>query len=100
MLCRFAGMRAGNDIVDFAAAPRRMSSVAQLIAGLEVRGILLSLAGEEIRYRSPKGALTDKDREVLRVQRGAILDYLKTRAAARALKTAGAISGPLTPSVA
>ena len=77
-----------------------MSSVAQLIAGLEVRGILLSLAGEEIRYRSPKNALTDKDREALRAQRGAIIDYLKTRAAARALKTAVAIQGPLTPSVA
>ena len=77
-----------------------MSSVAQLIAGLESRGILLSLAGEEIRYRSPKDALTGEDRDVLRAQRDAIIDYLKTRAAARALKTAGAIQGPLTPSVA
>ena len=77
-----------------------MTSVAQLIAGLESRGILLSLAGEEIRYRSPKDALTEDDRDNLRDHRAAILNYLKTRAAARALKAAGAIQGPLTPSVA
>jgi hypothetical protein len=77
-----------------------MTSVAQLIADLESRGILLSLAGEEIRYRSPKDALTEGDRGNLRAHRGAILDHLKTRAAARALKTAGAMEGPQTPSVA
>ncbi|MBW8709402.1 MAG: hypothetical protein JF627_09115 [Alphaproteobacteria bacterium] len=77
-----------------------MTTVATLIAGLESRGILLSLAGEEIRYRSPKDALTGADREALRANRAAMLDYLKTRSAARALKTAGAIQGPLTPSVA
>ena len=77
-----------------------MTSVAQLIADLESRGILLSLAGEEIRYRSPKDALTEADRSNLGAHRAAILDYLKTRAAARALKAAGAIQGPLTPSVA
>ena len=75
-------------------------SIAGLIAGLESRGIILSLAGEEIRYRSPKDALTGADREALKAQRGAILDYLKTRAAARALKAAGAMPGPLKPSVA
>jgi hypothetical protein len=63
-----------------------MTSVAQLIADLESRGILLSLAGEEIRYRSPKDALTEGDRGNLRAHRGAILDHLKTRAAARALR--------------
>lgn len=77
-----------------------MTSVARLIADLESRGILLSLAGEEIRYRSPKDALTEADRDDLRARRAAILDYLKTRAAARALKAAGAMEGPLTPSVA
>ena len=77
-----------------------MSCVARLIADLESRGILLSLAGEDIRYRSPKDALTEDDRGNLRAHRAAILDYLKTRAAARALKAAGAIQGPLTPSVA
>src|SRR4051812_21397147 len=77
-----------------------MTPVSQLIAGLERRGILLSLAGEEIRYRSPKDTLTDTDRTDLRENRAAIMDYLKTRAAARALKAAGAISGPLTPSLA
>ncbi len=77
-----------------------MSCVARLIADLESRGILLSLAGEDIRYRSPKDALTEDDRDNLRDHRAAILNYLKTRAAARALKMAGAIQGPLTPSVA
>jgi hypothetical protein len=77
-----------------------MTSVATLIAGLESRSILLSLAGDEIRYRSPKDALTGDDRGALRAHRGEIVDYLKARAAARALKNAGGISGPLAPSVA
>ncbi|MBA2588651.1 MAG: hypothetical protein H0U98_08510 [Alphaproteobacteria bacterium] len=77
-----------------------MTPVAALIAGLESRGILLSLASEELRYRSPKDALTGTDREALRDNRAAILEYLKTRAAARALKAAGATQGPLTPSIA
>lgn len=75
-------------------------TIATLIAGLESRGILLSLAGEEIRYRSPKNALTDTDRELLRGHRAQIVDYLKTRAAARILRTAPPQSGPLMPSVA
>jgi Condensation domain/TubC N-terminal docking domain len=100
MFRRRIGLCAGHDIADPAAAPHRMTSVAQLIAGLESRGILLSLAGEDIRYRSPKDALTEDDRGNLRAHRTAILDYLKTRAAARALKAAGATQGPLTSSVA
>jgi hypothetical protein len=75
-------------------------TVARLIAELESRGIILSLAGKEIRYRSPKQALTDTDREVLRLRRGQIIDYLGARNAARALRSAGGIGGPLTPSVA
>ena len=73
-------------------------TIARLIAGLESRGILLSLAGEEIRYRSPAGALTEADRQLLRAHRGEIVEYLKSRAAARALKTAPR-QRPLTPSV-
>jgi pyochelin synthetase len=75
-------------------------TIAALIGRLEGRGILLSLAGEEIRYRSPAGALTDADRQLLRAQRTQIVDYLKSRAAARALRVAAPIAGPLTPSVA
>lgn len=75
-------------------------SVARLITALESRGILLSLDGEQIRYRSPKKALTDADRDVLRTRRGEILDYLKARSAARSLRNAAPVTGPLMPSVA
>jgi pyochelin synthetase len=75
-------------------------TVAQLIAGLESRNILLSLDGDQIRYRSPKQALTDFDRDALRARRGEIMDYLKSRGAARALRAACPAKGPLTPSVA
>ena len=77
-----------------------MISLPQLIAGLESRGILLSLADGEIRYRSPKGALTDSDKTSLRARRAEIMDYLGARHAARGLRTAPATSGPLIPSVA
>jgi hypothetical protein len=75
-------------------------TIAGLIAALEHRGILLSLAGEEIRYRSPPGALTEADRQTLRARRDQIVEYLRSRNAARALKNARPVSGPLTPSVA
>src|SRR4051812_42655440 len=75
-------------------------TIGKLIAGLESRGILLSLTAGEIRYRSPKHALTEADKESLSARRPEIAEYLQTRAAARGLRTAGGISGPLTPSVA
>jgi hypothetical protein len=75
-------------------------TIGRLISGLEKRDILLSLAGDEIRYRSPKNALTIADKEALRARRSEIVDYLQTRAAARGLRAAGGIEGPLTPSVA
>lgn len=75
-------------------------STGKLIAELEGRGILLSLADGEIRYRSPKGALTVDDKEALRARRGDVVSYLETRNAARALRMAGGAAGPLTPSVA
>jgi len=75
-------------------------TVSMLIAGLESRGIILSLLNGEIRYRSPKDALTEADKEQLRARRADITDYLAARAAARALKSAPARTGPLTPSVA
>src|SRR5579863_10178407 len=75
-------------------------TLGRLISGLESRGILLSLADGEIRYRSPKGALTDSDKENLRSHRAGIMDHLAARNAARALRGTGLRSGPLTPSVA
>ena len=75
-------------------------TVARLIAGLESRGILLSLDGEQIRYRSPRQALTEPDRDALKARRGEIMDYLKARNAARALRIVAPRTGPLTPSVA
>ena len=75
-------------------------TVARLIAELEHRGILLSLADGEIRYRSAKGALTEADRQALRARRAPIVEYLKSRNAARALKNARPVGAPLTPSVA
>lgn len=74
-------------------------TIASLIAGLESRNIILSLAGEELRYRSPKDALTDADRDALRARRGEIVTFLKTRMAARSLRTAGGLAGPLMPAV-
>ncbi len=75
-------------------------SIAGLIAELESRSILLSLDGDQIRYRSPKQAVTDADRDALRARRGEIVDYLKARTAARGLRAASPTAGPLTPSVA
>ena len=75
-------------------------TVASLIAELEGRGIVLSLADDEIRYRSPKGALTEADKTQLRGRRGEIIAYLQARQAARGLRAAGSRTGPLTPSVA
>jgi hypothetical protein len=77
-----------------------MTSIAKLIAGLESRGILLSLAGGDMRYRSPKDALTDADKDGLRARRAEIVEYLAARNAARGLRAAGSSDGPLTPSVA
>ena len=75
-------------------------TIAMLIAGLESRGIILSLANDEIRYRSPKDALTEADKAQLRARRAEIVDHLRTRNAAKALRGAPALAGPLTPSVA
>jgi len=75
-------------------------TIGKLIAGLESRGILLSLTDGEIRYRSPKNALTEADKESLRALRPQIAEYLQTRAAARGLRAAGGVNGPPRPSVA
>ncbi len=77
-----------------------MTVLALLIADLESRGIILSLVDGEIRYRSPKNALTDSDREGLRSRREEITVWLAAREAARALKRTRGAEGPLTVSVA
>jgi hypothetical protein len=77
-----------------------MTSVPALLAELESRGITLFLADGEIRYRSPRDALTPADRETLRARRGDIGDYLAARGAARSLRAVQGASGPLTTSVA
>lgn len=79
---------------------RARMTIGRLISGLESRGILLSLANEEIRYRSPKDALTEADKAQLRAHRAEITGYLRARGAAKALRAVPALPGPLTPSVA
>jgi hypothetical protein len=75
-------------------------TVAAQIAALESRGILLSLANDEIRYRSPKDALTETDKAQLRAHRADIIEYLRVRNFAKALRAVPPQAGPLTPSVA
>ena len=77
-----------------------MSSIARLIAEMEGRGILLSLADNEIRYRSPKDALTPADRESLRGRRAELVAWLSACGAGRALRGIKGVEGPLVTSVA
>jgi hypothetical protein len=77
-----------------------MTSLAQLLTDLESRGIILFLEGGEMRYRSPRNALTEADRAQLRGQRTAIVAHLRAREAGRALRAVKGRPGPLTPSVA
>ncbi len=76
-----------------------MTSVAQLVAGLESRGIILSLADGQLRYRSPRNALTDADRAAVGQRRAALVDFLAAREAGRALRMVEPQAGPLVPSV-
>jgi hypothetical protein len=75
-------------------------TLAALLADLDRRGIILFLENGELRYRSPKDALTQADIATVRGQRGEIVAYLKAREAARCLRSIKGESGPLTPSVA
>jgi hypothetical protein len=77
-----------------------MTSIAQLLTDLESRGIILFLEGGEMRYRSPRNALSETDRAQLRGQRTAIVAYLRAREAGKALRAVRGRPGPLTPSVA
>lgn len=76
-----------------------MTSVPYLLAELEKRGIILFLADGEMRYRSPKDALTSTDRDALKARRGEIVAFLAARDAARGLRAARGAPGPPTPSV-
>jgi pyochelin synthetase len=76
-----------------------MTSVRQLLAELEKRGIILFLADGEMRYRSPKDALIPADREALKARRSEIVAYLSARDAAKGLRAARGGPGPLMPSV-
>lgn len=77
-----------------------MSSIARLIAEMESRGIVLSLVEGEIRYRSPKDALTAADRENLGRRRAELSAWLAARNAGRALRGIRGEDGPLVTSVA
>ena len=77
-----------------------MTSIAQLLAGLERRGIILFLEAGEMRYRSPKDALTEADRQILRARKPEIIDWLTARDAAKALRAVRGCPGPLMASVA
>jgi len=74
-------------------------TVAQLLAGLQSRGIILFLEKGELRYRSPRDALTDADRAALRARKGDIADYLAAREAGHALRSLTPAPGPLTATV-
>ena len=94
-LCRAAGRHIASGHHG-CARPQDVGcmTIAGLIAELESRSILLSLDGDQIRYRSPKQAVTDADRDALRARRGEIMDYLNARTAARGLRAASPTAGP------
>lgn len=76
-----------------------MTSIVQLIAGLESRNIILSLADGQLRYRSPKDALTADDRAAIAARRDELTGFLAAREAGRGLRLAPPVEGPITPSV-
>lgn len=76
-----------------------MTSIPQLVARLESRSIILSLADGQLRYRSPRDALTEADRAAIRAQRDALIDFLAAREAGRALRMIEPQDGPLATSV-
>ncbi len=50
---------------------------AELVDRLEAAGVQLWAADGQLRFRAPRGALGDEDREELRRQRSALLEYLQ-----------------------
>src|SRR5574341_839121 len=57
------------------------TSVADLLAALEARGVRLRANGDRLVYEAPAGALTDADREVLKAAKPAVLAYLRSQRA-------------------
>ena len=50
---------------------------AELVGRLEAAGVQLWVAAGELRFRAPRGALSDEDRAELRQHRSALLEYLR-----------------------
>ena len=61
-----------------------MSEIRALLSRLQVLGIRLSLAGEDLRVDAPKGALTLALREALVASKEAIKTHLRSSADRRA----------------
>ncbi len=74
-------------------------TIPALLAELQSRGILLSLAGGELSFRAPRGALTAADRATLSARREAILAYLAAKAARRVDPVTITPSAELRPSL-
>ncbi|MCE7007287.1 amino acid adenylation domain-containing protein [Kibdelosporangium philippinense] len=51
----------------------------ELVADLERIGIRLWAEGDELRFRAPRGSLTQEYRDLLRADKPAVLDYLRVR---------------------
>lgn len=58
-------------------------SVAELVEHLQSKGVSLWAEQGQLRYKSPKGALTHGDVESLRISKSEILDFVQSAGAAR-----------------
>jgi amino acid adenylation domain-containing protein len=57
-------------------------NVAELLAQIEHSGVELWVEGTRVRFRGPRGALSEEQRTALASQRGAVISALRERAAA------------------
>ncbi|ONM46307.1 non-ribosomal peptide synthetase [Nocardia donostiensis] len=57
----------------------------EIVAGLERAGVRLWADGDELRFRAPRGALTEERRDLLRANKSAVLDHLRAEDAAGTL---------------
>jgi hypothetical protein len=69
-----------------------MMTSKELFANLKKHGVELSLDGENLRYRAPKGVLTSELRQALVEQKQAILTLLQTK-----MKQAPIVAAPTVP---
>ena len=51
-------------------------NISELIDRIEIQGVELWTEGEELRFRAPRGVLGQKEKETLRSNRQAVIDYL------------------------